>query len=95
VPDGGGAGPVLAQVDDRVFDYALSVEPAQRWALVPAARGARAVDLTTGEVRGPFDVGCGPGTDVAGIEPAQDGALLVGQCDTDGAAAPVLWLAGP
>jgi len=95
VPDGGGAGPVLAQVDDRVFDYAMSVEPAQRWALVPAAEGARAVDLTTGEVRPPFDVGCGPGTDVAGIEQGPDGALLVGQCDTDGAATPTLWLAGP
>jgi hypothetical protein len=95
VPDGGGAGPVLAQVDDRVFDYALSVEPAQRWAVVPAAEGARAVDLTTGEVRAPFGVDCGPGTDVAGIRPTGDGALLVGQCDSFGAATPMLWLAGP
>jgi hypothetical protein len=95
VPDGGGAGPVLAQVDDRVFDYALSVEPAQRWALVPAPEGARAVDLTTGEVRPPFDVGCGPGTDVAGLAQDREGALLVGQCDTDGAATPMVWFAGP
>ena len=83
------------QVDDRVFDYALSVEPAQRWALVPAAEGARAVDLTTGEVRVPFGVDCGPGTDVAGIRPMGDGALLVGQCDSFGAATPMLWVAGP
>ena len=29
VPDAGGAGPLLAQLTDRIFGYALVVEPAQ------------------------------------------------------------------
>ena len=53
VPDGGGAGPLLAQLEDRIYSYALVVEPAQVWAVIPAPTGAAAVDLTTGELRGP------------------------------------------
>ena len=51
VPDAGGAGPVLVQLADHLYDYAFAVEPAQVWGLLPAYEGARAVDLTTGEIR--------------------------------------------
>ncbi|NYJ03831.1 hypothetical protein [Petropleomorpha daqingensis] len=97
VPDGGGAGPVLVQLTDRIFDYALTVEPAQQWALLPAIEGARAVDLRTGEIRGPLDVGCSLGPDVRAIAPAwQDaGALVVGQCDVGSRWVEMLWIAGP
>jgi hypothetical protein len=95
VPDGGGAGPVLAQLADRVFDYALEVEPAQHWALVPAAGGAQAVDLTTGSLGGTLDLGCEPKLDVRDIVPAAGGALLVGECDTPREDTQMLWFAGP
>jgi hypothetical protein len=35
VPDGGGAGPLLAQPKDRIYSYALVVEPTQLWAVLP------------------------------------------------------------
>ncbi|WP_448627790.1 hypothetical protein [Geodermatophilus sp. URMC 64] len=95
VPDGGGAGPVLVQLEDRVFDYTLSVEAAQVWALLPAAEGARAVDLRTGEVRGPLDVGCGSGPDVRSIVPGPQGAVLIGQCNVRSTWVQMLWLAAP
>jgi hypothetical protein len=97
VPDAGGAGPVLVQLADRIFDYTLAVEPAQQWALLPAAEGVRAVDLRTGEVRRPLDVGCASGPDVRAIVPAwQDaGALVVGQCDVGSRWVEMLWIAGP
>ncbi|MGY1601600.1 hypothetical protein [Geodermatophilus sp. SYSU D00815] len=95
VPDGGGAGPVLVQLADRVFDYTMAVEPAQVWALLPAPEGARALDLRTGEERGPLDVGCAGGPDVRAIVPAPQGALLVGQCNERSAWVQMLWLATP
>jgi len=95
VPDGGGAGPVLVQLADRVFDYTLAVEPAQVWALLPAAAGARAVDLRTGEERGPLDVGCASGPDIRAIEPGPRGAVVIGQCNVGSAWVQMLWLATP
>jgi hypothetical protein len=97
VPDHGGAGPVLVQLEDRIFDYAMTVEPAEQWALLPAAEGARAVDLRTGEIRGPLDVGCGQRADIRGLVPAwQDaGTLVVGQCDVGSRWVQMLWVAAP
>ncbi|MGY1620414.1 hypothetical protein ACI797_27050 [Geodermatophilus sp. SYSU D00691] len=95
VPDGGGAGPVLVQLPDRVFDYTMTVEAAQVWALLPDPVGARAVDLRTGEERGPLDVGCAGGPDVRAIVPAAQGALLVGQCNLRSTWVQMLWLATP
>jgi hypothetical protein len=97
VPDAGGAGPVLVQLTDRIFDYALAVEPAQLWALLPAAEGVKAVDLRTGELRGPLEFGCSLGPDVRAIVPAwQDaGALVVGQCDVGSRWVEMLWITGP
>jgi hypothetical protein len=94
VPDAGGAGPVLVQLADHLYDYALAVEPAQVWALLPAHEGARAVDLTTEEIRGPVDVGC-PGQDVRRMVPAVDGALLIGECDSPRTRTQMLWFLGP
>ena len=93
----GGAGPVLVQLTDRIFDYALAVEPAQQWALLPGAQGLRAVDLRTGEIRGPLDVGCASGPDVRFIAPAwpSSEALVVGQCDVGSRWVEMLWIAGP
>jgi hypothetical protein len=97
VPDGGGAGPILVQLADRIFDYTMAVEPAQQWVLLPAAAGARAVDLRTGDIRGPLDVGCASGPDVRAIVPARQdaGALVVGQCDVGSRWVEMLWIAGP
>lgn len=95
VPDGGGAGPVLAQLADRVFDYALAVEPAQRWALVPSATGVRAVDLGSGELGGILALGCEPRLDVYDVVPAVGGAVLSGECDTPREDTQMLWFAGP
>ncbi len=97
VPDGGGAGPVLAQLGDRIYDYALVVEPAQVWGLLPAAEGARAVDLTTGEVAGPLRLGCGPNLDVTRVLPGgpDAGAVLLGECDTPREDTQMLWFLGP
>ena len=73
VPDGGGAGPLLAQLEDRIYAYALVVEPAQVWAVLPAATGTLALDLTTGELRGPLAVDCTPKLDVRALYPASTG----------------------
>ncbi|MGY1601599.1 hypothetical protein [Geodermatophilus sp. SYSU D00815] len=95
VPDGGGAGPVLAVLPDRAHDYALVVEPAQVWALLPALEGARAVDLRSGEVRGPLDVGCASGAHVRDLEPGATGAVLLGECGLPSQRTAMLWLVGP
>ena len=97
VPDGGGAGPVLAVVDDAAHDYALVVEPAQVWALLPALPGLRAVDLTTGEPVGPLDLGCPAGLHVRQVLPrsAGAGALLIGECGPPAMRAEMLWIVGP
>jgi hypothetical protein len=94
VPDAGGAGPVLVQLADHLYDYAFAVEPAQVWGLLPAYEGARAVDLTTGEIRPPVDVGC-PGQDVRALVPAPDGALLIGECNSPRTRTQMLWFLGP
>jgi hypothetical protein len=95
VPDGGGAGPLLAQLADRVYGYALAVEPAQVWAVLPAPTGALAVDLTTGETRGPLPVGCAPRLDVRNLYPAPGGALMIGECDTPREDTQLLWFLNP
>jgi hypothetical protein len=95
VPPDGGAGPVLAELADN-YDYALVVEPAQVWALLPAPEGVRPVDLTQGELREPVDVGC-PGQDIRGLFPgtAGRGAVLVGECNSPRTRTQMLWIVGP
>ncbi|WP_344687447.1 hypothetical protein [Blastococcus jejuensis] len=95
VPDGGGAGPVLAQLEDRIYDYALAVEPAQVWGLLPSPVGVRAVDLTTAEERGPLRLECGPNFDVRQVLTAPGGAVLLGECDDPREDTQMLWLLGP
>jgi hypothetical protein len=95
VPDGGGAGPVLAQLSDRIYDYALVVEPAQVWGLLPAAEGVRAVDLSTGEVAGPLPLDCGPNLDVTQVLPGAEGAVLLGECDDPREDTQMVWFLGP
>ena len=75
-------------------DDALVVDPAQGWALMPTAYGARTVDLATGGST-PVDVGCSPGVDQ--LLPGLGGvsALMVGRCGPRGADVPTLWIAGP
>ena len=94
VPDAGTAGPVLVQLADHLYDYALTVEPAQVWGLLPAYEGVRAVDLTTEEIRGPVDVGC-PGQDVRSMVAVPDGAVVIGQCNSPRTRTQMLWFIGP
>jgi hypothetical protein len=85
---------VLVQLKDPRYDYALVVEPAQVWGLVPAPEGARAINLTTGEARPPIDLGC-PGQDVRAMVPAGDsGALLIGVCNSPRTRTQMLWVLG-
>jgi hypothetical protein len=95
VPPGGDAGRVLAELADP-YDYALVVEPAQVWGLLPAPDGARPVDLTSGELRETVDVGC-PGQDIRGIFPGAGGrgAVLVGECNSPRTRTQMLWIVGP
>jgi hypothetical protein len=95
VPDGGGAGPVLAVLDDPAHDYALAVDAAQAWALLPSAGGVRAVDLRSGEVRGAVDLGCRTSLRLRVVARAGDGDLLVGDCGTPSVRTATLWLVGP
>lgn len=95
VPDGGGAGPVLAQLEDRIYDYALAVEPAQVWGLLPSAVGVRAVDLATGEQPDPLRLECGPNLDVHTVLSAPGGAVLLGECDDPREDTQMLWIVGP
>ena len=67
IPDGGGAGPLLAQLEDRIYGYALVVEPAQVWAVLPAPTGAaarRPHHRRTGRAAGR---GCEPQLDVRNL----------------------------
>jgi hypothetical protein len=95
VPDGGGAGPVLAQFPDPAHDYALEVEPAQEWALLPALGGVRALDLRTGDQPPPLDLGCAGGLHVRGIVPGATGAVAFGECGAVAQRTAMLWLVGP
>ena len=92
VPDGGGAGPILATLPSWFFASAMFVEAGQVWALLPAYEGARGVDLTTGELSDPLDLGCLPGRRVRAMVPDGDGAILLGECDPE---TQMLWLVGP
>ncbi|WP_448627791.1 hypothetical protein [Geodermatophilus sp. URMC 64] len=95
VPDGGGAGPVLAVLPDPAHDFALAVEPAQQWALLPALAGARAVNLRTGDEAGPLDLGCDGGLHVRDLRAGATGAVLAGECGPPAQRTAMLWLAGP
>jgi hypothetical protein len=95
VPDGGGAGPLLAQLEDRVYGYALAVEPGQAWAVLPSPVGARSVDLTTGEPLPPIGFECYRRLDVRDLFPAGAGALAIGECDSPRADTQFLWFLGP
>ncbi|MGY1804386.1 hypothetical protein ACI78T_14000 [Blastococcus sp. SYSU D00922] len=95
VPDGGGAGPLLAQLDDRVYGYALVVEPAQVWAGLPSPVGVRPVDLTTGEALRPVGFGCFRKLDVRALYPAATGALAIGECDSPREDTQMLWFLEP
>jgi hypothetical protein len=95
VPDGGGAGPLLAQLEDRVYGYALTVEPAQVWAVLPSPVGVRAVDLTTGEALGPVGFECYRRLDVRDLYPADGGAIAIGECDSPREDSQFLWFLAP
>ena len=95
VPDGGGAGPLLAELADRVYGYALVVDPAQVWAVLPAPIGVRAVDLTTGEALLPEGLGCYHRLDVRALLPAPTGALAIGECDSPREDTQFLWFLTP
>src|SRR4029450_4228342 len=94
VQDGGGAGPLLAPLPDHIYSYALAVEPAQVWAVLPAATGALALDLTSGGTR-PLAVACGPRLDVRNLYPAVGGALMIGEGGAPREGPQLVWVLGP
>jgi hypothetical protein len=63
--------------------------------VLPAATGTLALDLTTGELRGPLAIDCTPKLDVRALYPAPDGALMIGECDTPREDTQMLWFLGP
>lgn len=94
VADRGGPGPVLAQVAKSRYDDALTVEPGQVWALMPAPEGARAIDLTNGTFGPPVDLGC-DWQDLSAIAAGSDGAaLLIGVCNSARTRTQMLWVVG-
>ncbi|HLM04740.1 MAG TPA: hypothetical protein VK402_06075 [Blastococcus sp.] len=97
IPDGGGAGPLLGQFQERIYNYALVVEPAQEWALLPHPEGVLSRDLRTGDVSGPLRFRCGPRLDVQDLQPGADGfgAVAIGECDDPREDTQMLWLLGP
>jgi hypothetical protein len=95
VPPGGTSATRLLALAGHTFDYALAVEPAGQWVLLPARGGVRAVDLSTGG-QTPVDVGCRSRPQVRGIVPGRGaGALLLGECDAPRPGTPHVWFAGP
>ena len=94
VPDGGPARR-LVRLGGHAYDYGLVVDPERRWALLPAAEGARAIELATGTTA-VVDVGCQSAQDVAELLPAPLGqVLLLGQCDVQLTRdRPMLWIVG-
>ena len=95
VPDGGGAGPLLAQLEDRIYSYALVVEPAQVWAVIPAPTGRPARRPHHRRAAGPVVLDCEPKLDVRDVYPAPGGALMIGECDTPREDTQMLWFLGP
>jgi hypothetical protein len=97
LPPGGREATPLLDLPGRTFDYALTVEPALGWALLPDRSGARAVDLATGGVT-PVDLRCGSGLEVRDLVPAargDGGALIIGRCDDPRPGTPMVWFTGP
>lgn len=88
-----GAGAVLPLLRGE-FDWLerQTVDPGGRWLTVPLQWGAVSVDLTTGELAAPVDVGCRGGQGVRWTSPGADGTtFLLGECQ----GAETLWIAGP
>lgn len=95
VPGDGGPPRRALELPGRTYDNVLAVEPGGQWIVLPAARGARAVDLATGGTT-PLDLGCPPPPDVRVMAPTDDGgALLLGECDEPEPGTPTLWFTGP
>jgi hypothetical protein len=91
LPPGASSGTRLLDLGGPAPDGAIVVDPAQGWALLPAAGGARAVDLATGGST-PVDLGCP--VEVTQLLPGggEASALILGRCDTRVGGSPTLWL---
>ena len=91
---GTSSGRELLDLGGQVDDDQLVVDPTRGWALLPAAGGARAVDLATGGGT-LVEVECA--ADVQQLVPGRgtSSALMLGRCITPGLDAPMLWIAGP
>jgi hypothetical protein len=72
---------------------ALVVNPWQAWVLLPAGRGAEAVNLATGGVTG-IDVGCRTAGNLRGVAGLAQDVLLLGNCRLP-ADVPMLWVTSP
>jgi hypothetical protein len=87
----GSSGTQLLDLGGRDADDAIVVDPALGWLLLPAAGGARVIDLATGG-SAPVDLGCP--VEVAQLLPGRGAAsaLILGRCDTPGGGHPTLWV---
>ena len=95
VPPGGTTATRLLALAGHTFDYALVVEPAQGWVLLPALGGVRAVDLVTGG-QTPVDLGCRSGQQLHDIVPGIGaGAVLLGECADPRPGTPLVWFTAP
>lgn len=93
--DGTGATTRMLELLPRGFDYSFVVDPAQRWVLLPALDGVRAVDLAGGQAR-TIGLDCGMGSP-ARLLTAGSGAvaaLAVGECARGADRVPTLWAFG-
>jgi hypothetical protein len=107
VAEGSGTVTTVAEHSSPSDQGGLLVSPDRRWALVPEYEGVRAIDLVRGSARGAVRIDCLEGSDgmagtsqpvgireiVFGADASE--ALLLGQCDTLGAAPQMLWFVGP
>ncbi|TFV74360.1 hypothetical protein E4P39_12750 [Blastococcus sp. CT_GayMR19] len=87
----GSSGTQLLDLGGQDADDAIVVDPALGWVLLPAAGGARAVDLATGGST-PVDLGCP--VEVTQLLPGRGAAsaLILGRCSTPDGGHPTLWV---
>jgi hypothetical protein len=97
VPGGDTAGLPLVAVSGEVYRHdSFTLEPAQRWAMVPLEYAAAPVDLATGETADPVDTGCRRGQGIRWVFPGADAstALMLGLCEDDDQDGQRLWIVG-
>ena len=85
----------VMELAGHTYDYALAVDPAQGWVLLPARGGVRAIDLITGG-QTLVDLACPSGQQVREIVQGNGAdAVLLGQCASPRPGTALVWFTGP